>query len=438
MSDLAIRLSSVSKKYRLFDSPRQRLKEALDPLGRSYHRDFWALRDIDLEVPKGHTVGVIGRNGSGKSTLLQIITSVLQPTAGTVDVCGRVAALLELGAGFDPDFTGRENVRQFGQLQGLRREDIEGRMSEVESFANVGEFFDRPVKTYSSGMFARVAFSAAIHVQPDILILDEIMAVGDIRFQQRCFERIRYLQKSGATILLVSHALETIVENCNSAILLEKGRIIANGHPKTVTDRYRDLLFAEVAEEAGFVTGTKRRASEGVEGVSSDTLALVHEMLESRHDRDLFALRPGFNPEETSAGAGGGRLLDYRILVDEHEVATNSFVAGQQIRFLVSVHATDWPDETEFGFALRRVDGLYVYGTNSTMRPDSFDCWRKEDRLVFSFGLSLKLQSGHYFLEFGIFRKVIEETIILLTRRNAIHLVVHHTPAFDGIADLDV
>jgi ABC-type polysaccharide/polyol phosphate transport system ATPase subunit len=437
-ADPAIRLQGLSKKYRLFDNPRQRLKEALDPFGRAYHRDFWALKDIDLAVPKGYTVGIIGRNGSGKSTLLQIISSVLQPTSGAVEVLGRVAALLELGAGFDPDFTGRQNVRQFGWLRGMRRDEIEARLPEIEKFANIGDFFDRPVKVYSSGMFARVAFAAAINVDPDILILDEILAVGDIRFQQRSFERIRQLQESGTTVLLVSHALEAVVEHCDTAILLEQGRLLADGDPKEVTDRYRDLLFAEIAEQIGGLKGTARPQAAIVEGgAGQEYPAIAREMLAQAVDRDLFRVRPGFNPEETVSGSGGGEILDYRIMVDDVEVATNSFLSGQKIRFHVLTLAMEWPDEAEFGFALRRVDGLYIYGTNSTMRRSAFDCWKKGDRLVFSFGISLTIQSGHYFLDFGLFRKVNDETIILLTRRNSVHLVVHRTPHFDGIVDLE-
>ena len=238
----------MSKKYRLFDSPRARIKEALDPFNRKFHEDFWALRDVNFEVHKGQTLGVIGRNGSGKSTLLQLITSIVQPTSGTIETSGRIAALLELGAGFDPDFTGRQNVRQYATLLGLPAAEIEHRLPRVAAFAGIGEFFDREVKTYSSGMFARLAFAAAMNVDAEILILDEILAVGDAPFQRRCFEHIRNFQSSGKTVLMVSHSLEAIVDNCDAAILLEKGHLVRSGDPRDVVNYYQDLLFRENAK----------------------------------------------------------------------------------------------------------------------------------------------------------------------------------------------
>ena len=193
---IAIRIENLSKKYRLFASPRARLKEALHPFGKKYHREFWALKDVSFEVPKGQTLGILGRNGSGKSTLLQIIASVLQPTEGRVEVNGRVSAMLELGAGFNPEFTGRANVMFIGTLMGFSEADMRERLPAIEAFADIGEFIDQPVKTYSTGMFARLAFAAAINVDPDILVVDEILAVGDARFQQKCFRKFQEFQET--------------------------------------------------------------------------------------------------------------------------------------------------------------------------------------------------------------------------------------------------
>ncbi|MBF0318022.1 MAG: ABC transporter ATP-binding protein [Nitrospirae bacterium] len=240
---IAIAVSNVSKKFRLFNSPKERLMEALHPFKRKFHREFWALQDVSFEVPKGATVGIVGRNGSGKSTLLQVICSVLHPTSGSVAVNGRISALLELGAGFNPELTGRANVFLHGTVMGLSREEIKGRVPLIEDFADIGEFFDQPVKTYSSGMFVRLAFATAINVDPDVLIIDEALAVGDAKFQHKCFGKFLDFQREHKTILFVSHSTESIVKHCDYAVLLEKGRVIEKGQPRAITDYYLDLLF---------------------------------------------------------------------------------------------------------------------------------------------------------------------------------------------------
>lgn len=239
----AVSVQNVSKKFRLFGSPKERFWEALHPFNKKYHREFWALKDISFEVAKGMTLGIIGRNGSGKSTLLQIICSVLRPTSGEVRVNGRISALLELGAGFNPQFTGRDNVILNGALMGFTRREMEERLPSIEKFADIGEFFDQPVKTYSSGMFVRLAFAGAINVDPDILIVDEALAVGDAKFQHKCYNKFLEFQKKGKTILFVSHSTDAIVRHCDYAVLLENGKVLESGEPKTVMNCYLDLLF---------------------------------------------------------------------------------------------------------------------------------------------------------------------------------------------------
>ncbi len=243
-ADIAIALKDISKKYRLFGSPAQRLLETFHPFGRRYHREFWALRDITLDIPRGATVGIVGKNGSGKSTLLQIICSVLRPTSGACEVRGRISALLELGAGFNPELTGRQNVLFNGIVMGFSKEEMQARLPCIESFAEIGEFMDQPMKTYSSGMFVRLAFAAAINVDPEILIVDEALAVGDARFQHKCYAKFQEFQKAGKTILLVSHNTDAIVRHCDHAVLLDGGRVLERGEPKEVTNFYLDLLFS--------------------------------------------------------------------------------------------------------------------------------------------------------------------------------------------------
>jgi lipopolysaccharide transport system ATP-binding protein len=251
-----IRVDEIGKHYLLYDSPRARLKQFIVPklrraLGLSpnrYYNEFHALTDISFVVGRGETVGIIGRNGSGKSTLLQIICGTLFPTAGSVTTQGRIAALLELGSGFNPDFTGRENVHLSAAVLGLTTQEIQGKFEDIIRFADIGDFIDQPIKTYSSGMVVRLAFATAIHVNPDILVVDEALAVGDVAFQQKCLDRIRHLQRQGVSILLVTHSTNALIEYCDRAIFLKHGRLIMDGTCRDVVKAYADDL---VLDEGG-------------------------------------------------------------------------------------------------------------------------------------------------------------------------------------------
>src|SRR6266542_3298385 len=245
---IALRVEGVSKQYRLYDSPNDRLKEMLTRGRWRRHREFWALKDINLEIEPGTTTGIVGPNGSGKSTLLQIITGTLEPTHGSVSHEGRVAALLELGAGFNPDFTGVENIFMNASLLGFSRKETEALLTEIEKFAEIGSFIQQPVKTYSSGMYVRLAFSVAISASPEILIVDEALAVGDAVFQHRCMRRIKEMQESGVTILFVSHDPNAIRALCSRAVLLNAGQVVADGPPSDVLNRYQKIIMAR--EEA--------------------------------------------------------------------------------------------------------------------------------------------------------------------------------------------
>ncbi len=237
-SDLAIDAKKLGKSYQIYEKPRDRLKQTLFRGRRQFYRDFWALRDIDLAVEKGETVGIIGRNGSGKSTLLQLLAGTLTPTTGEININGRVAALLELGAGFNPDFTGRENVFMNGAILGIERAEMELRFDEIARFADIGNFIDQPTKTYSSGMLVRLAFSVSINVDPNILIVDEALAVGDAGFQFKCLERLDALTKSGVTLLFVSHDIAMVKTFCNRVVYLKDGIAKASGAPEEMAEMY--------------------------------------------------------------------------------------------------------------------------------------------------------------------------------------------------------
>jgi lipopolysaccharide transport system ATP-binding protein len=242
----AISVRNLGKRYEMYERPHHRLLQTLLRGRRNYFREFWALRNINFDIARGETVGIVGRNGSGKSTLLQLITGTVAPTEGGIEVTGRIAALLELGSGFSPEFTGRENVFLNGAILGISRREMEAALPEIEAFAGIGDFIDQPVKLYSSGMMVRLAFGVAIHVTPDVLLVDETLAVGDVAFQAKCLDRIRRMQERGTAILLVSHAPNTIIEFCSRAIYLDRGRVVLAGPCREVLEQYaNDLVLQE-------------------------------------------------------------------------------------------------------------------------------------------------------------------------------------------------
>jgi len=250
-SEVAVQAEGLGKCYQIYDKPQDRLKQTLFRGRRQFYREFWALQDVSLKVLKGETVGIIGRNGSGKSTLLQLLAGTLAATTGDMRIDGRVAALLELGAGFNPDFTGRENVFMNGAILGIARPEMERRFDDIARFADIGDFIDQPIKTYSSGMIVRLAFSVSINVDPDILIIDEALAVGDMAFQFKCLARLESLTKSGTTLLFVSHSMDMVKTFCNRAIYLREGRIMGSGPPDEMAEVYLFDLRAEQQRSRG-------------------------------------------------------------------------------------------------------------------------------------------------------------------------------------------
>jgi ABC-type polysaccharide/polyol phosphate transport system ATPase subunit len=243
--DIAIKVENLTKIYKLYNSSVDRLKEALSPIRRKYHHDFHALHDVSFEIRKGESVGIIGKNGSGKSTLLKILTGVLTPTSGTVQVDGNLSALLELGAGFNPELTGIENVYYNGMLLGYTREEMDARRDDILSFADIGEFVYQPVKTYSSGMFVRLAFSVAVQVEPEILFVDEALSVGDVFFQQKCIRKITAFQNAGGTTIFVSHDMNAVKSLCSRSILMHCGSIVEFGSAAEMSDLYSSMILKE-------------------------------------------------------------------------------------------------------------------------------------------------------------------------------------------------
>jgi homopolymeric O-antigen transport system ATP-binding protein len=286
ISDSTIRVSNISKCYQIYDRPQDRLKQSLVPrlqriIGqppKQYHREFWALKDVSFEVKRGETVGIIGRNGSGKSTLLQIICGTLAPTSGAVETHGRISALLELGSGFNPEFTGRENIYMNGAILGLSQEEIDSRFDDITAFADIGQFIEQPVKTYSSGMFVRLAFAINIMSEPKIMIVDEALSVGDMNFQAKCMTALTRIQEKGATILFVSHDINSVKSLCSSAVYLEHGKVVATGPAPEVTEHYVRNMREEMNEEQGKLT----RVSETFTDEPQDNTASLEIISETK------------------------------------------------------------------------------------------------------------------------------------------------------------
>lgn len=430
--NLAIDVRNLAKKFRLYRSPVERLREALHPLRRKYHREFVALRDITFRVPRGTTVGILGRNGSGKSTLLQILAGVLRPTSGVVAVNGRISALLELGAGFNPEFTGRSNVVLAGVLMGLSEDDMRRKLPEVEAFADIGEYIDQPVRTYSSGMFVRLAFATAVMVDPDILLIDEAIAVGDSRFQQKCFSRIRALQAAGTTILFVSHDIEAIINHADTAVLIDSGHIVEEGEPTRVANRYREILF-----------DIPRHRSEGagvpdLTGATSPELPMTVASFGAWPvDQDLCPWRDGYNENEESVigTPGDAAVVDFLVVADG-QVGMSPLRSGAVVEVFVRVRAGHDDSPPFLGTALRTVGGTYVYGVSQAMGGDVIAVETIPEGYVFRFRFRMSLQGGDYFLDVGVFRGSAEDPLCSHVRRHLIHFHVAETSWFNGVADL--
>ena len=350
-------VQNVSKLYRLYRRPADRLRELL-PRARPRHTDFWALRDIGFEVEKGETLGLVGPNGCGKSTLLQIVCGILQPTSGRVVTRGRIAALLELGAGFNPEFTGRENVYLNGEIMGLSRAEIDKAMPSIEAFAEIGEFMARPVKEYSSGMYVRLAFSTAIHVDPEILIVDEALAVGDAVFANRCVRKFQELRERKITVLFVSHDLGLVKQLSDRAILLLNGRIAAQGAPNDVINRYIGLVLAK--EDSKQKKDDRIHASFRHGDGSSEILGV--EILNARG--------------EPSTAVTGGEPITVRVRSRFHQATSDPMV----------------------GILIRTRIGMDVYGTNTRLERVRLGDFQPGDELEVDFAVECWLTPQQYTL----------------------------------------
>jgi lipopolysaccharide transport system ATP-binding protein len=403
-SEIAIHVEGLFKSFPVYEKPHHRLMQILNP-GRQdkWYKEFQALQNVDFTVRRGETVGIVGRNGSGKSTLLQIICGTLTPNQGTVDVKGRVAALLELGAGFNPDFTGRENVYMNGAVLGLERSEIDERFDDILAFADIGEFIEQPVKTYSSGMYIRLAFAVAINVTPDILVIDEALSVGDEAFQRKCFARINAIRDAGATVLFVSHSAGSVIELCDRAVLMDHGELLVEGSPKFVVSRYHKLLYAP-AEKAALVREGMRNET----GTDVDVGLTVHHAKsdvpnESGDDAgDSAYLDEGMVPQSTIRYEQRGAAIEQPHIETLQGRRVNVLQPGGEYIYTYRVAFHRAAVAVRFGMMIKTVTGLELGGATTAPHGSSDMAVSSGQAFVASFRFKAMLASGVYFLNAGV------------------------------------
>jgi lipopolysaccharide transport system ATP-binding protein len=406
MTEIAIKVENLSKCYHVYDKPRDRLLQMFSFGRKQYFREFWALKNVSFEIKKGEVIGIIGRNGSGKSTLLQMICGTLNPTNGSIKTEGRIAALLELGSGFNPDFTGRENVYMNGAVLGLSKEEIDNCFDEITEFSEIGDFIDQAVKTYSSGMFVRLAFSVAINANPEILVVDEALSVGDELFQRKCFSRIEAIRASGATILFVSHSGGQIVELCDKAILLDGGECIAIGEPKLIVGRYQKLLYVP-AEKRNFVREQIR--NENLELIDAN-IYLQQSTLDIDQNEELENLQqlvesfdPNLNPTSTIEYESYGAFIDSPMIKTLEGEGVNNLKRGRFYIYTYNVLFTKNASNVRFGMLIKTTTGIELGGSVSVSSArKSLAYIEPGNYFRVDFRFKCGLNPGVYYLNAGV------------------------------------
>ena len=391
-SNLAINVCDVTKIYRLYDKPIDRLKESISLTHKKYHKEFFALDKISFSVEKGSTVGIIGTNGSGKSTILKIITGVLNPTTGSVEVDGNNSALLELGAGFNMDYTGIENIYMNGTMMGFSREQMEAKLPEILEFADIGDFVHQPVKTYSSGMFVRLAFALAINVEPEILIVDEALSVGDVFFQAKCYRRMEEIRKTGTTILMVTHDMGSVIKYCDKVILLNKGEFLAEGPAGEMVDLYKKIL-------AGRMDDLEADLAKRLDSNFSDMMELNND-INKTHAKEYHGLmkeKISINPNKTEYGDGRAEIYDLGLLDSKGEL-TNLLLKGEEFTIREKIRFNANIESPIFTFTIKDKKGTELSGTNTMFEGVEVKPVKPGDEAVVEFKQKMTLQGGEYLL----------------------------------------
>ena len=380
----AIQVKDLIKIYKLYDKPKDRIKEAFGFGKKKVHKLHYALNGVSLDIRKGETVGIIGTNGSGKSTILKIITGVLNPTSGEVNVEGRISALLELGAGFNMEYNGIENVYLNGTMMGFSEKEIDRKLPEILEFADIGDYVYQPVKTYSSGMFVRLAFAVAINIEPEILIVDEALSVGDVFFQAKCYHKFEEFKKMGKTIVFVSHDLSSISKYCDRVFLLNKGNLLGEGSPREMIDAYKRVLVGqyEIPESGG----------------ENDLLG--DEEIRSAAGK-ASGMASAINPDVLEYGTKQAVIEEYYI-TDDRGVKTTAVIKGSEFTVHMRVRFSDHIPAPIFAFSFKNVMGTEITGTNSMIEKTFLDSAEPEQIKEVTFTQKMSLQGGEYLLSLGV------------------------------------
>lgn len=417
--DAAVYVENVSKVYHIYERPQDRLKQMVVPKMRrilrrpdcSYAKEFWALRDVSFSVARGETVGIIGRNGSGKSTLLQIICGTLNPSNGGVRANGRIAALLELGSGFNPEFTGRENVYMNAAVLGLSRSETAARFASIVSFADIGAFIDQPIKSYSSGMVVRLAFAVAINVDPQILIVDEALSVGDELFQRKCFSRIAEIKKNGATILFVSHSGAQVIELCDRAVLLDAGEQLVVGSPKEIVGKYQKLLYAPEDKREGIRRGIRQGRAPVVENFLESAAVELGHHIDAALQPKINLLKPFYDPylkpTSTIDYESHGAVITAARIETLDGVPVNNLVRNGRYRYRYDVRFESAAVDVRFGMLIKTMTGIELGGGSSAASlADAIAVVAAGTRMAVSFEFDARLNTGVYFMNAGIVGRI--------------------------------
>lgn len=423
--ELAIHVDGLSKIYKLYGSPKDRLIESLGLSRKKRSTEHYALRNISLDIYKGETVGIIGTNGSGKSTILKIITGVLHETTGVVDVKGRISALLELGAGFNMEYNGIENIYLNGTMMGFSEKEIDEKLQDILAFADIGEYVYQPCKTYSSGMFVRLAFAVAINIDPEILIVDEALSVGDVFFQAKCYRKFEEFKQKGKTILFVSHDLSAISKYCDRAILLNQGVKLGEGTPKEMIDAYKQVLVGQYP------------LPENEEGADLAADEDVRAMLKKQEEERMAqAKKQGVNPETLEYGTKEAKICEYYI-TDEKGVPTTAIVKGEPFTVHMKVKAEKDLPAPIFALSIKNIKGVEITGTNTMFEKSFLDSVAAGETKEITFSQRMVLQGGDYLIALGVTGYEKEEFVVYHRLYDVINITVVSDKNTVGYFDME-
>ena len=419
----AISVNNVTKIYKLYESPMDRFKEAIHPFHKQYSKPFYALRNISFEVEKGETVGIIGTNGSGKSTILKIITGVIQPSEGSIDVQGKVSALLELGAGFDMEYSGVENIYMNGAVLGFSREEMEKKKDEILDFADIGDFVYQPVKTYSSGMLVRLAFALAINVEPEILIIDEALAVGDAFFQAKCFHKLEEIKSAGTTILFVSHDIISVKKLCARAVWIEKGILREVGFAGEVCEKYLSAQIERTnVENEKILEFMEQEDNQNVEEIKNIQFTFPSLKLDKA---------------EAITSNGKAQILSFYITNPDGKL-TNVIKPNIEYRYAIVEKFNEELEHVIFGFELEDIKGIRIFGINNFMQGKTIGHVNKDKVYEVSFQLILpRLHKGEYLVTPAVSAGTQDSHVVLMRAHNCLTIIIDNDSFNIAMLELD-